>query len=62
MDDLERALAKMLADPMTLAMMAADRVNPAELRAAWTVAAGRRVLPPPAAGQPACSGRDDLPW
>jgi hypothetical protein len=44
MDDLERTLARLLADPMTLAMMAADRVAPADLRAAWSALAGRLAV------------------
>jgi hypothetical protein len=41
MDHRELTLATLLADPMTLAMMAADRVDPAELKAVWTALAER---------------------
>ena len=44
MDDRELTLAGLLADPMTLALMAADKVDPAELTAAWTALAGKLAL------------------
>jgi hypothetical protein len=34
-------MAFLLADPMTLAVMAADKVDPGELAAAWTALAGK---------------------
>jgi hypothetical protein len=46
MDDREFTLASLLADPMTLAMMAADRVDPVELKAAWTALASKLALSP----------------
>ena len=46
MDDREFTLASLLADPMTLAMMAADRVDPVELKAAWTALASKLALAP----------------
>jgi hypothetical protein len=44
MDDRELTMDRLLADPMTRAMMAADRVDPAELRAAWTALAQKLSL------------------
>jgi hypothetical protein len=44
MDDRELTLAGLLADPMTLALMAADKVDLAELTAVWTTLAGRLAL------------------
>jgi hypothetical protein len=44
MDDRELTLAGLLADPMTLALMAADNVDLAELTAAWTALAGKLAL------------------
>jgi hypothetical protein len=44
MDDRELTMAGLLADPMTLALMAADKVDPAELKAAWTALAGKLAL------------------
>ena len=44
MDHRELTLADLLADPMTLAVMAADRVDPAELKAMlYSVARQRRL-------------------
>jgi hypothetical protein len=44
MDDRELTMAGLLADPMTLALMAADKVDPAELAATWTALAARLAL------------------
>ena len=43
MDHSELTLAELLADPMTLAVMAADRVDPAELKAMLSALARQRV-------------------
>jgi hypothetical protein len=39
MGDRELTLANLLTDPMTLAMMAADGVDPVELKTNWTALA-----------------------
>jgi hypothetical protein len=39
MNDRELTMPGLLADPMTLALMAADKVDPVELTAAWTALA-----------------------
>jgi hypothetical protein len=52
MDHRELTMAGLLADPMTLALMAADKVDPAELTAAWTTLAGRLALAHAAEGRP----------
>ena len=44
MDDRELTLAGLLAEPMTLALMAADNVDPVELTAAWTALARKLAL------------------
>jgi hypothetical protein len=44
MDDRELTLADLLADPMTLALMAADNVDLAELTASWTALAGKLAV------------------
>ena len=44
MDDRELTIAGLLADPMTLALMAADNVDPVELRAEWTALARKLAL------------------
>jgi hypothetical protein len=44
MDDRVLTLADLLADPMTLALMAADKVDPAALKAAWTALARKLAL------------------
>jgi hypothetical protein len=41
MNDHGLTMAGLLADPMTLAVMAADKVDPAQLAAAWTALAGK---------------------
>ena len=62
MDDRELTLAGLLADPMTLALMAADRVDPAELKAVWTALARRLALDRVAERVPVCAGGDDGLW
>ena len=52
MDDCELTLAGLLADPMTLALMAADKVDPVELTAAWTALARKLALAHAAERQP----------
>jgi hypothetical protein len=52
MDHRELTMAGLLADPMTLALMAADKVDPAELTAAWTALAGKLTLARAAEGRP----------
>jgi hypothetical protein len=44
MDDRELTLAGLLADPMTLALMAADKVDLAELTAVWSTLARKLAL------------------
>jgi hypothetical protein len=44
MNDRELTMAGLLADPMTLALMAADKVDLAELTAAWTALASRLAI------------------
>ena len=44
MDNREFTLEGLLADPLTLALMAADHVDLAELTAAWTALAARLAL------------------
>jgi hypothetical protein len=44
MDGRELTMSGLLADPMTQALMAADKVDPAELTAAWTALAGKLAL------------------
>jgi len=50
MDNRELTLTDLLADPMTLAVMAADRVNPAAMEAVLSGLARRLELARPAAG------------
>jgi hypothetical protein len=52
MDNRELTLTDLLADPMTLAVMAADRIDPAALEAALSGLARRfePAWPAPAAG------------
>jgi hypothetical protein len=50
MDDRELTLTDLLADPMTLVVMAADRVDPAAFEAALSGLARRLGLARPAAG------------
>jgi hypothetical protein len=44
MDDRELTIAGLPADPMTLALMAADKVDPVELTATWTTFARELAL------------------
>ncbi len=44
MRDRQLTLANLLTDPLTLAMMAADRVDPVELKASWTALAQKLAL------------------
>jgi len=55
MDDHELTLTDLLADPMTLAVMAADQVDPGSLAAALSGLARRLELAQPAAGS-GCGG------
>ena len=55
MDNRELTLTDLLADPMTLAVMAADRVDPAALEAALSGLA-RRLEPAWAAAEGGCGG------
>jgi hypothetical protein len=50
MDNRELTLADLLVDPMTLAVMAADRVNPAAMEAVLSGLARRLELARPSAG------------
>jgi hypothetical protein len=62
MDERELTLPSLLANPMTLAMMEADRVDPAELKAAWTALA-RKLAPDRAAERrPVCPRSADRSW
>jgi hypothetical protein len=54
MKDHELTLASLLADPMTLAIMAADHVDPAELKATWTSLARRLAPAREAEREPMC--------
>jgi hypothetical protein len=60
MDNRELTLAGLLADPMTLALMAADKVDPAELKASWTALAGRLALARAVEPRPARARCDGL--
>jgi hypothetical protein len=62
MRDRELTLANLLTDPLTLAMMAADRVDPVELKAAWTALAKRLTPVLTAERLPVCAGWDDWSW
>jgi hypothetical protein len=55
-------LTDLLADPMILAVMAADRVDPAGLEAALSGLARRLELARPAERRRDCVGQDDRPW
>ena len=52
----------LLADPITLAVMAADLVDPAALKAMLAGLAGRLQLARPAKPGRCCAARDDRPW
>jgi hypothetical protein len=62
MHDRELTLANLLTDPLTIAMMAADRVDPVELKAAWTALAQRLALVHEAETCCVWTGRDDWSW
>jgi hypothetical protein len=62
MDHRELTLAELLADPITLAVMAADLVDPAALKAMLAGLAGRLQLAQPAKKRRGCAARDDQPW
>ena len=62
MDNRELTLTDLLADPMILAVMAADRVDPAALQAMLSGLARKLQvtrLPEPLRD---CAGRDDRQW
>jgi hypothetical protein len=60
MGDRELTLADLLTDPMTLAMMAADRVDPAELKTTWTALARRLAIAREAERRPVRAGCDQI--
>jgi hypothetical protein len=62
MDNRELTLTDLLADPMTLAVMAADRVDPAALEAALSGLARRFEPAWPAAGAVVSSARAEAPF
>jgi len=62
MHDRELTLANLLTDPLTLAMMAADRVDPVEMKAAWTALARRPALRQVAEPRPVCVEWTCRPW
>jgi hypothetical protein len=62
MDHRELTLADLLADPMTLAVMAADRVDPAELKAMLSSVARKRRLDRSAERSQVYVRRCALPW
>jgi hypothetical protein len=62
MDHRELTLADLLADPMTLAVMAADRVDPAELKAMLSSVARKRRLDRSAERSQVCVRRCAWPW
>jgi hypothetical protein len=62
MDNRELTLTDLLADPMTLAVMAADRVDRVALEAALSGLARRLELARPAERRRLCVGRADRPW
>jgi hypothetical protein len=57
MDNRELTLTDLLADPMTLAVMAADEVDPVALEAALSGLARKLELDRPAERRPVCVGR-----
>ena len=61
MDDRELKLTDLLADPMTLAVMAADEVDPAALEAVLSGLAQKLELTRPAERRRVCIGRADRP-
>jgi hypothetical protein len=62
MDHREPALAELLANPVTLAMMAADRVDPVALKAMLSGLAQRLPATRPAEPMRDFVGRDDRKW
>jgi hypothetical protein len=58
----ELTLAEVLADPIALAVMAADRVDPAALEAMLSGLARRLQVTRPAEPIRACVGQDDRQW
>jgi hypothetical protein len=62
MDHRELTLAELLADPITLAVMAADLVDPAALTAMLAGLACKLQRMRTAAPVRNCAARDDRPW
>jgi hypothetical protein len=62
MDHRELTLAELLADPIALAVMAADRVDPAALNAMLSGLARRLQVTRLAEPIPDCDGQDDRQW
>jgi hypothetical protein len=62
MDHRELTLGELLADPITLAVMAADLVDPAALKAMLSGLAGRLQLVRLAEPRRDCAARDDRLW
>jgi hypothetical protein len=62
MDHRELTLAELLADPIALAVMAADRVDPAALTAMLAGLARRLQVTRLAEPIQDCAGRDDRQW
>ena len=62
MDDRELKLTDLLADPMTIAVMAADEVDPAALEAALSGLARELELARPAERRRVCFGQADRPY
>jgi hypothetical protein len=61
MDHRELTLTDLLADPMTLAVMAADEVDPVALEAVLSGLAQKLELARPAERKRVCVGRADRP-
>ena len=61
MDHRDLTLTDLLADPMTLAVMAADEVDPAALEAVLSGLARKLELSRPAERKRVCVGRADRP-
>jgi hypothetical protein len=62
MDHRELTLAELLAAPLTLAVMAADLVDPAALKDMLSGVADRLRLARPGEPRRDCVLRDDRPW
>jgi hypothetical protein len=62
MDHRELTLAELLADPIALALMAADRVDPAALKAMLSGLTRRLQVTRLAEPIRDCVGRDDRQW